>query len=214
MKHIASCVWVCLFAAAAVGFALVVHRADWAMWRWLFLALMGLGLCGGWATLDDPAGTLWGRIRSPRPAYWIVALACLGLVLAVCYRRLLEMPGFPSSLHAFVVAAACIGLTEEFLWRGWIQGALAGLLGWPTAVLLAAASHAAYKTALFIFPPVGQSPFSIASLAFLAGCTFVVGAGLGFSRVRQGTIGPAIAFHVVFDILVYGSRATAPWWVW
>jgi membrane protease YdiL (CAAX protease family) len=82
------------------------------------------------------------------------------------------------------------------------------------AVLLAAGSHAAYKTALFVFPPDGVTRQSQGALLFIAGVTFGFGVVLGWMRVRQGTIAAPLAFHVLFDLLVYGQYATAPWWVW
>jgi len=214
MSRFVAYVWMAMFAVAVVGFALAAHREAWAAWRWAMLALAGVGRCGGWATLERPLTTVLGKVRSSHPWQMVLVMACLGVVLAIAYCRLLAQPAFPSSIRWFAVAAAGIGLTEELLWRGWMQGALTGPLGWLTATLLAAAAHTAYKAALFVFPPAGEPPLPAGSLWFLVGCTFGVGVVLGLSRVRQGTIAPAVAFHVVFDLVVYGSRATAPWWVW
>jgi membrane protease YdiL (CAAX protease family) len=81
-------------------------------------------------------------------------------------------------------------------------------------VFVAAGSHAAYKTALFVFPPDGIARQTSGSLLFLAATTFGFGAVLGFSRVRQGTIAAPVVFHVLFDLLVYGQYVSGPWWVW
>ena len=81
-------------------------------------------------------------------------------------------------------------------------------------MLAAAGSHAAYKTALFVFPPDGAARQTPGSLLLMAGVTFGFGAALGLLRLRQGTIAAPVAFHTLFDLLVYGQYASAPWWVW
>jgi membrane protease YdiL (CAAX protease family) len=211
MRRYCDCFWTLLFAAATVGFALTAHRDAW---RWAFLALAGVGLCGGWIIANDPIGTTFGRSRGKRLGWWIVAAAALAVLAAVAYRRLLGEGCFPTSLGWFAVVAMCIGATEELLWRGWIQGTLAKTLGSTVAVLAAAGSHAAYKTALFALPPDGVARQSATALLFIAGVTFGFGAVLGLLRVRQGTIAAPVAFHILFDLLVYGQYAAAPWWVW
>jgi hypothetical protein len=37
---------------------------------------------------------------------------------------------------------------------------------------------------------------------------------LGLMRHFSGSVLPAVTAHVLFDILVYGDWAQAPWWVW
>ena len=241
MKRFDDYFWTLLFAAAAVGFALTAHREAWAAWRWMFLALAGVGICGGWVAAEDPIGTIFGRPRGNRLGGWIVAAVGLAILAAAAYRWQLGEECFPSSLHWFAVAAMSIGGTEELLWRGWMQGALSKTLACRSgadipvcreesatlgrqeclphraclvAVLAAAGSHAAYKTALFVFPPDGVGRQSVGALLFIAVVTFGFGAVLGLMRVRQGTIAAPLAFHVFFDLLVYGQYAAAPWWVW
>ena len=241
MKRSSGSFWTLLFAVAAVGFALTAHRDAWMAWRWAFLVLAGVGICGGWVADDDPIGTIFGRPRGKHLGWWIVSAAALAVLAAVAYRRLRGQESFPASLHWFAVVAMAIGATEELLWRGWMQGTLAKSLvcrggadipvcqenggifgrqeclphcGSVAAVLAAAGAHAAYKTTLFVFPPDGIARQSSGALLFLAGATFGFGAILGLIRLRQGTIAAPVAFHVLFDLLVYGQYATAPWWVW
>ena len=214
MKRFNDCFWTLLFAAAAVGFALTAHRDAWMAWRWAFLALAGVGLCGGWVVLEDPIGTIFGKPRASHFGWWIAFAVVLAVLAAVAYRRLLGEEYFPSSLHWFALVAVGIGAIEELLWRGWMQGALAKTLGSAAAMLAAAGSHAAYKTALFVFPPDGVARQTPGALLFIAGVTFSFGAVLGLIRLRQGTIAAPMAFHTLFDLLVYGQCASAPWWVW
>ena len=78
------------------------------------------------------------------------------------------------------------------------------------AVVLAAAAHTAYKTALFAFPPEGVA----IDLEFLAVWTLLGGVVFGVLRTLSGSVLPPVVAHVVFDIIVYGGNVEAPWWVW
>jgi membrane protease YdiL (CAAX protease family) len=214
VKRFHNYLWTLLFAAATVGFALTAHRDAWIAWRWVFLALAGAGICGGWVADEDPIGTIFGRRRGKHIGWWIATAIGLAILAAMAYRWGLGEQYVPTSLHWFAVVAMGIGATEELLWRGWMQGTWTKTFGSTVAVLAAAGSHAAYKTALFVFPPEGIARQSSGSLLFLAAVTFGFGAVLGLIRLRQGTIAAPVVFHVLFDLLVYGQCASAPWWVW
>jgi len=108
----------------------------------------------------------------------------------------------------FVLVACLIGATEEFVYRGWLLGR-ARVLGWPAAVLVAALAHAAYKAALFAWPP---SPPPVDVLGLLL-WTAAGGLVLGLLRVFTGSVIPSLVAHAVFDFVVYRSVAHAPWWV-
>jgi membrane protease YdiL (CAAX protease family) len=140
-----------------------------------------------------------------------VAVGCaIGAGFGVLYRISQGMPVLPTGgLEAFVGVACLIGATEELLYRGWVQGRL-GMLGWPAAVVLAAAAHAAYKTALFAWPP---EPMHI-NYSFVVLWTFVGGIIFGLIREFSGSVVPLMLAHATFDLLVYGAVAGAPWWVW
>jgi len=206
-------VWTLLFAVGAVGFALTAHRDVWLWWRWGCLTLAGAGLCGAWAVVDNPVEVIFGKPRMSRLGLRVFVVGCLGAVAAVGYRLLLETPPFPSSFHWFVVMAMGIGLTEELLWRGWMQGSLAMSYGPLLAVSVTAASHTAYKAALFAFPPTGEPMRTTGAWLLTAALTLGFGAMLGCFRIRQGTVLAPVAFHVIFDLLVYAEYTSTPWWV-
>ena len=112
-------------------------------------------------------------------------------------------------LGSFAAVAAAIGVTEELVYRGYVQGRLRAL-GPLAAAILAAVGHTAYKCALFALPPLAVE----IDLPFLALGTLVVGVGFGALRERSRSVLPALAAHACFDVLVYGQGAQAPWWVW
>jgi membrane protease YdiL (CAAX protease family) len=202
-----------IFVISVIGFALTSHREGWSWWRWGLLAATGIGLCGSWIVMDDPLKTIFGEKWTARMDWWVVVALGLAILAAACYRRLLFLNAFPTAIHWFALPAMAIGAMEEILWRGWLQGTLARMSGPWRAIFSAAASHTAYKVALFIFPPLEISRQSFASLAMVGCLTFGFGIVLGFLRLRQGSIAASIAFHILFDLLVYGQLATAPWWV-
>ena len=89
---------------------------------------------------------------------------------------------------------------------------MASAFGWPAAVLLAALAHAAYKTALFAWPPNSQTAvFDLVGIGLWTGAAGIV---LGLLRVSSRSLLPAVLGHVAFDAVVYSSYAQAPWWVW
>lgn len=205
--------WLIIFNISVIGFALTSHREAWWLWRWGCLTLCGVSLCGSWSAIDHPFQTIIGKPRLSHPLIRVLIVAFLGLPAALGYRQLLEISAFPSTLCWFVLIAMGVGAVEELLWRGWMQGTLSCFLGKTSAVILAAVSHAAYKTALFYFPPEKSSPHGFEGLILIAGLTFIFGVLLGYFRARQGTIAGPVAFHMIFDLIVYGQYETAPWWV-
>jgi len=214
MKRHGTYLWLLLFSIAVVGFALTAHRDMWLWLRWLFLLLTAIALWRGWIMWDDPIRIIVGKARLSHPCYRVAVAACLGAMAAIGYRRLIGTSVLLDSLHWFAVVAMAIGMTEELLWRGWMQGSLTETLGAARAVLITAGSHASYKTALFVFAPASLGMRPPGALFLIAALTFGFGSVLGFFRARQGTIAAPVAFHMLFDLLVYGESAKAPWWVW
>ena len=159
---------------------------------------------------DEPLGSLLGitRLTHPVTGWTMVGLAA-GAGLAMLFRQTSDATLLPQAFGAFVFMAAAIGAAEELLYRGYVQGRL-DKLGWLAAVILAALAHTAYKTALFAFPPEGL----VIQYAALAFGTLLAGAAFGLIRHVCGSVLPALTAHVLFDILVYGDWARAPWWVW
>lgn len=142
----------------------------------------------------------------------IISLAgcAVGVGLGACYRFSTGMMSLPGpALQPFALVACGIGAVEELVYRGWMQGRLR-VLGRPAAVLISAAAHTGYKTALFALPP---SPVGI-DFCSLVALTFTVGALFGLSRELSRSIYPAAAAHAAFDLMVYGAAARVPWWVW
>lgn len=179
-----------------------------------FVSLAGLlpvaGLIARSLGTETSPRTVFGWIAVSRKVGLLTAIGCiLGLLLGLWYRGAHGLSSFPGSLAPFVVSAALIGAAEELVFRGYIQGRIVGLGFW-LAPSFAALGHTAYKCALFVFPPDGVE----IDLSLLAILTFVVGIALGILRQLSGSVLPALSAHVLFDVLAYGDRPEAPWWVW
>jgi len=160
-------------------------------------------------TEDAPSAVFGLRLRSRRATILTALGVPIGLALGVIYRDQYGLPLFPAALTGFVVPAVLIGGTEELLYRGYVQGRVRRL-GVVGAVAFAAAGHTAYKTLLFALPP---EPMAV-TFWVVALVTFLGGVGFGVLRELSGGVYAPLLAHACFDIIVYGDKAHAPWWVW
>ncbi|MBN2536156.1 MAG: CPBP family intramembrane metalloprotease [Spirochaetales bacterium] len=133
-----------------------------------------------------------------------------GLIMGASLRVWNKAPLIPGTITLFAVGIApLIGISEELLFRGYIQNRLYKINGlW--AVFLAALSHTIYKCSLMVFP----SLFDCTAIPYFAFWTFAGGFLFGILSWKSDTVFPALAGHAVFDIIVYSTYKTAPWWVW
>jgi len=199
----AAAVGLCLFALLAHGAGLL--RAASLVGLSVAACAIVLALGRARSPLDVMGLARWSRAL----AAWSAAAVLLGIGLGVAHRVGYEHSFFPSAIEPFALIAAAIGATEELAYRGWMQGVLRPW-GAALSVLLAAAAHTAYKTALFALPPA-PAPVNV---LFLVGATFVGGLALGALRAGSRSVLPPLILHVAFDLAVYGDRGQAPWWVW
>jgi membrane protease YdiL (CAAX protease family) len=159
---------------------------------------------------EPSIGSILGLAALSRRGTVLLVVGCLaGAGFGVLYRAVWNWPPLPADVEGFALAAAMIGATEELVYRGYVQGRLRRL-GWVAAVALAALAHTAYKSALFALP---ETPVQI-DFRFLVVWTFVGGCVFGMLREFSGGVLPPVAAHVLFDLVVYGERVEAPWWVW
>jgi len=148
------------------------------------------------------------RLNSIKVLYSITGLL-MGIAGALYYRGMYSMPLLPAWFHGFVLLAVCIGLMEELVFRGYVQGRLQSI---HPAVGIAGAAliHAGYKACLFLAPAMtGITPvwlfFSWSFGAFLL---------IGLLRYYSNSIWPPLLVHAVFDLLVYAENMEPPVWVW
>ena len=173
------------------------------------LAASGLIIGKNLATTDDLA-----RITGNRPS-----LACLGILLpaglipgfglVLLYRWYLGISLVPSGMHGFIFIAAIIGITEEMIFRGYVQGNIRDISA-TLSIFGGSLAHTGYKCCLFMSPPVAGS----IDIGFLALWTMIAGMVFGTINHFTKSIIPSLSAHALFDILVYAEFVNAPWWVW
>jgi membrane protease YdiL (CAAX protease family) len=140
---------------------------------------------------------------------YIIAGLVLGLLLAFLNKTLSGVPVFPSILTKFTIIAALIGITEELVFRGYVQAQMAPA-GTLASIVIASAGHTVYKYLIIkTLPDELQVNYPLLVLL-----TFGIGIILGILRDRSKNILPPALAHAVFDIIVYGGFQSAPLWVW
>jgi len=140
--------------------------------------------------------------------YCVIGLQ-MGLAGAMYYRGSFGMPVLPATIKKFAFVAVCIGITEELVFRGFIQGMVSKVHP-GFAIVFAAFAHATYKAGLFISPAANYH-YSITLFYTWSWGAFIL---MGTLRYYSKSIMPAIIVHALFDLLVYAENINAPWWVW
>ena len=194
-------------------FAYFAHYRDWqVLFSMSGLALAGFGIFNFILIYPSLAIATFGlsRLFSKKILIFILLGSAIGLGFGIAYRiYCLGETALPNHFTWFLPIACLIGATEEFVYRGFVQGALRRM-GPTAAIVLASLFHTAYKCSLFIAPHMQPE----INLTFLFTATFLVGLILGSLREFSGNLLPSIALHIFFDLTVYGEYYHAPWWVW
>jgi len=211
-KYILPLYHVGLVAGGMCLFASFAHCRDWhVLFSISGLALAGFGIFNFILTYPSLAIATFGLLPVSKKVLIFTLLGgAIGLGFGIVYRvYCLGEAALPNHFTWFLPVACLIGATEEFVYRGFVQGALRRM-GPLAAIILALLFHAAYKYALFTAPHMQPE----INLAFLFTATFLVGLILGSLREFSGNLLPPIALHILFDLAVYGGYYHAPWWVW
>ena len=147
-----------------------------------------------------------------RPTKIIKALMAgifAGLASGIYYRYQSTGSILPEYLTVFALTATSIGIAEELIFRGVTFYLMKPIHLW-LRIIMAALLHAGYKTLLFV-PGLREHSIDLWSMF---GFTFQAGLVLGAIRIWAGHIAPPVAAHALWDLVVYGDRPDAPWWVW
>lgn len=133
----------------------------------------------------------------------------LGIGLALISRNRFDLSIFPPRVTGIALLAPLVGVVEELIFRGYMQGHLRPI-GRVFSILYATTAHSSYKVLaiLSLGLPLQFDFF------FLAFWTFVGGLLFGTLRELSGHSLPSMAAHAAFDVLMYGGLAIAPVWVW
>ncbi len=179
------------------------------VFSWASLGLAGVIMATVLFTEPFPAHLIGFAGRKMHSLQWLAAGILTGAFLGFLDRALSSVPLMPRTLLLPGLLTPLIGMTEEVVYRGFVQGALQKYSRiW--AVILASAGHTLYKSVLLASAlPRGKPDMVLLTvLTFTAGCLF------GVFRIRSGRICAPLAAHGLFDLIVYGDHATMPAWVW
>ena len=140
---------------------------------------------------------------------FIFAGLLLGTCLGMLYNLLHHEPLIPLPLTLSAIIAPVVGIVEELVFRGFIQGAVSKTSSW-LGIFFASGSHTIYKVlVLWTFPlELEINLFNLAMLTFSAGLLF------GWLRKASDNIIPPALAHGSFDIAIYGGLLSLPVWVW
>ncbi len=150
----------------------------------------------------------FNKISGTVMIYLFIAVV-FGVLIASVYRNHQHNTILPGRLTYFAIPAMLIGSTEEFIFRGFIQGHTRNF-GAVFSVIFATLSHTAYKCLFFL---AHQSVYEI-DIIFLMKWTIFGGIIFGILKEYSNNIVPPLAGHAVFDLLVYGDSQVIPWWIW
>jgi membrane protease YdiL (CAAX protease family) len=140
--------------------------------------------------------------------YGLPAVA-LGILLGMITRNRFDQNLFPSQLSAMALIAPLVGMVEELVFRGYIQGHLHPI-GRIFSIVYASTVHTSYKLLVILSL---STPLEF-DFFFLVFWTFVGGLLFGILRELADSSLPPVLAHAIFDVMVYGGLAMAPVWVW
>ena len=142
------------------------------------------------------------------PLYIVIALL-LGVAMGIAIRNKFNLSLLPRTLTYIALLGPVIGITEELIFRGFIQGHVRPA-GRIFALLFATAGHTLYK--LFVIGSLSDT--AAFNFQFLLIWTFIGGILFGLLREFSGSVIPSAVAHACFDIILYGGFIAAPFWVW
>ncbi len=191
-------------------FALFIQRGSFLQYfAYAGLLLSALAIAGSARDIKALLGVLALRSFHTKVIYYGFGGLILGSALAMLNNFLNTGRILPLTLTGFALVASLIGITEELIFRGFVQTKIYPTGRFP-AIVVASIGHTFYKYLVISTLP-DDLQVNYPGLILL---TFIVGMVFGFLRDRSGSILPPAFAHAAFDILVYGAVASAPVWVW
>ena len=199
----------CIILAGILLFSLFIHRDDLLrLLAFIFLCTTVLGV--HYASRDtDLLKTIGLTGRTSRLTIYLFLGVCIGGLLAMVVRYTFDMPWLPEHLTYVALIAPLIGITEELVFRGYIQGHFRPL-GKLASMCIATTGHTLYKYIVIVTLP---EPV-VFNYRFLILWTFLGGFLFSMLRELSRSIYPSALAHACFDIILYGAFASLPFWTW
>jgi len=197
-----------LCSAGCIVFAWFIHY-PFPFQLAAFVSLIAFMISIRLNSSDDLLKKSFSGFFSSRMMVFNLTGLLMGTAAALYYRNSYGMLLFPQTFKNFTFIAIAIAVTEELVFRGFIQGQLSKLN--PSfSIAFGALSHVAYKAALFL-SPFAVIKIDVVSLTLFSLPVILI---LGVLKHCAKSILPAVIAHAAFDIIVYAEVTKAPWWVW
>ena len=199
-----------ILVAGIAVFALFIQKDGYL----IAVAFGGLLLASGViATIivkTDYSLDLLGLDRFNKKILWYgIAAVLVGALPAFYGRYCYDLTDFPQSLTIIALVSPLIGITEEIIFRGYLQGRLR-IIGVVGCVSIPAAAHSIYKFLVLL----SVNDLVVVNYPYLILLTFGFGIIVGLMRAGSGSLVPCMVAHASFDVLMYGDFSSMPVWVW
>ncbi len=200
---------VILVMAGIITFALFIHYS-WPLRIIALIALMFSALLMGFSMSETPVLYAFGidKLNMRIVLFCIMALL-IGAGMGIITRNRFNLELWPHKLTQVAIFAPLVGVAEELIFRGYIQGILSPISR-VFSLVVASLAHTSYKLVVIISL---SQPLEF-DLVFLSIWTFLGGLVFGILRLFSNSTLPPIAAHGLFDIILYGGLVTVPFWVW
>lgn len=200
---------VTLAVIAILLFASTIHQ-EYPVKLIALLGLTGTALLIAFSTRKRGLLEVFGLDRFHKKAllYCFPAVA-VGILLGMLSRNSFDISLFPARITGVALVAPMVGVMEELIFRGYIQGHLQPI-GKIFSIIYASAVHTSYKLLVILSLSI---PLQF-DFFYLVLWTFLGGLLIGSLKELSGSSLPPAIAHAAFDVVLYGGLATFPAWVW
>ena len=190
-------------------FAIFIH-GNWPIRVIAFAGLAVTAILIGFSIRQESLLCSFGLSGiSRKMLFYTIPAIITGVVLGMLTRRTFNLVLLPGPITRVACIAPLVGITEELIFRGYIQGHLKPI-GRVFSILYASTVHTAYKLLVILSLSL---PLQF-NFFFLVALTFIVGILFGILRELSNSAIPPSLAHAVFDVVLYGGFVLAPVWVW
>ena len=199
----------CIILAGFMLFAFFIHRENFLRilaYVFLFISTFGIYYTSRNFDLLKIIGLSGGTKGFP---VYLPLAVCVGCGLAIAVRHNFDMRLLPRRFTYVALLAPIIGIMEELVFRGYLQGHFRPN-GRLFSMIVATAGHTIYKYIVIAALP---EPV-VFNFRFLILWTFLGGFLFSILRELSRSIYPSALAHACFDIMLYGAFASLPVWTW
>ena len=173
-----------ILVAGIAVFALFIQKDGYLMAVAFGGLLLASGIIATIIVKTDSSLELLGMDRFNKKILWYgIAAVLIGTIPAFCGRYVYDLTDFPQSLTIIALISPLIGITEEIIFRGYMQGRLR-VIGVVGCVSIPAAAHSVYKFLVLL----SVNDLVEVNYPYLILLTFGFGVIVGLMRAGSGSL--------------------------